>query len=52
MVSPGRSGSRSGTVQAGGTPLILRVTVTLSLEARGVKPPAMAIAFSTVMLGT
>jgi Ca2+:H+ antiporter len=46
-VSPGRIGDRSGSTVRAGTPWIFRVMVTLSLEARGVKPPAMA--FSTVM---
>src|SRR5215213_1686433 len=51
-VSPGRIGDRSGSVLRVGTPWIFRVMVTLSFAARGVKPPAMAMAFSTVMFGT
>ena len=39
-------------LEAGGRPGAFRVIVTLSLKARGVKPPAIAIAFSTVMFGT
>ena len=52
MVSPGRSGARSGSAVRAGRPCSLRVMVTVGRNARGVKPPAMAMAFSTVMLGT
>ena len=52
MMSPGRTGVRIGMVRRTGTPSILRVTMALSLKPRGVKPPAMATAFSTVMSGT
>src|SRR5215470_731339 len=52
MVSPGRTGASSGTVLRTASFGTWRVTVTVLLNARGVKPPAIATAVSAVMLAT
>ena len=51
-VSPGLRGVPDGTTKRVGPDASVWVSVTLSRRARGEKPPAMATALSTVMLGT
>src|SRR5262249_37496271 len=51
-VSPGLSEVPSGTTEGPARPASAWVTVTMLRLARGVKPPAIATALSTVMLGT
>ena len=51
-VSPGRMMVPSGTVARTAPLRSVRVSSTVSLNARGEKPPAIATALSTVMLGT
>lgn len=52
IVSPGRTLKYCGTVALDGTPLTVRTMVKVVRLARGVKPPAIATAVSTVMLFT
>src|SRR4051794_25574161 len=52
MVSPGLSGVPSGTMVRTVPPASVWVSVTRSRLARGEKPPAIATALSTLMLGT
>ena len=51
-VSPGPSGVPSGTTTRIEPELSVWVSVTRSRSARGEKPPAIATALSTLMLGT
>ena len=51
-VSPGLTGVPSGTTTRIGPEASAWVSVTLSRRARGEKPPAIATALSTLMLGT
>ena len=51
-VSPGPMGVPSGTTTRIGPEASVWVSVTLSRRARGEKPPAIATALSTLMLGT
>ena len=51
-VSPGPTGVPSGTTMRIGPEASVWVSVTLSRRARGEKPPAIATALSTLMLGT
>ena len=51
-VSPGPIGVPGGTTKRAVPPASVCVTVTRSRKARGVKPPAMATALSTVIFGT
>ena len=51
-VSPGPTGVPSGTTMRIGPEAPVWVRVTVSRRARGEKPPAIATALSTLMLGT